>query len=61
VDDPADRERLAGRLRELLGRLDAAATEADGDGTAAGSLEDRMDGASDDELFDLIDNELGLS
>ncbi|ANH94588.1 polyketide synthase [Streptomyces sp. SAT1] len=61
VDDPADRERLAGRLRELLGRLDAAATAADGDGTAAGSLEDRMDGASDDELFDLIDNELGLS
>nr|AIY53022.1 polyketide synthase II [Streptomyces sp. M10] len=59
VDDPADRERLAGRLRELLGRLDPAATEADG--TAAGSLEDRMDGASDDELFDLIDNELGLS
>ncbi|MDT0493304.1 SDR family NAD(P)-dependent oxidoreductase [Streptomyces griseus] len=59
VDDPADRERLAGRLRELLGRLDPAATA--GDGTAGGSLEDRMDGASDDELFDLIDNELGLS
>ncbi|MGC9443064.1 type I polyketide synthase, partial [Streptomyces sp. WG5] len=61
VDDPADRERLADRLRELLGRLDPAATAADGDGTAADSLEDRMDGASDDELFDLIDNELGLS
>ncbi|MBH0244864.1 hypothetical protein I3W98_21460 [Streptomyces cavourensis] len=59
VDDPADRERLAARLRELLGRLDPAATA--GDGTAADSLEDRMDGASDDELFDLIDNELGLS
>ncbi|MFD7858209.1 type I polyketide synthase [Streptomyces microflavus] len=59
VDDPADRERLAGRLRELLGRLDPAATA--GDGTAADFLEDRMDGASDDELFDLIDNELGLS
>ncbi|MFD9732761.1 acyl carrier protein, partial [Micrococcus luteus] len=59
VDDPADRERLAARLRELLGRLDPAA--AAGDGTAADSLEDRMDGASDDELFDLIDNELGLS
>ncbi|MYQ50108.1 MULTISPECIES: type I polyketide synthase [unclassified Streptomyces] len=59
VDDPADRERLAGRLRELLGRLDPAATAADGDGTAA--IEDRVDGASDDELFDLIDNELGLS
>ncbi|NEB66988.1 hypothetical protein G3I39_07940, partial [Streptomyces fulvissimus] len=67
VDDPADRERLAARLRELLGRLDPAATAGDGtaatagDGTAADSLEDRMDGASDDELFDLIDNELGLS
>ncbi|MET9805621.1 type I polyketide synthase [Streptomyces halstedii] len=61
VEDPADRERLAGRLRELLGRLDPAATAADGDGTAADSIEDRMDGASDDEIFDLIDNELGLS
>ncbi|AXI75169.1 SDR family NAD(P)-dependent oxidoreductase [Streptomyces cavourensis] len=59
VDDPADRERLAARLRELLGRLDPAATA--GGGTAADSLVDRMDGASDDELFDLIDNELGLS
>ncbi|WP_146060023.1 acyl carrier protein, partial [Streptomyces sp. SM5] len=61
VEDPADRERLAGRLRELLGRLDPAATAADGDGTAADFIEDRMDGASDDEIFDLIDNELGLS
>ncbi|MFF0390306.1 type I polyketide synthase [Kitasatospora sp. NPDC004615] len=60
-DDPADRERLADRLREFLRRLDPAATPADGDGTAAASIEDRMDGASDDELFDLIDNELGLS
>ncbi|SDS63080.1 Acyl transferase domain-containing protein [Streptomyces sp. TLI_053] len=60
-DDPADRARLADRLRELLGRLDPAATAAGGDGTAADSIEDRMDGASDDELFDLIDNELGLS
>ncbi|MFD5437541.1 type I polyketide synthase, partial [Kitasatospora sp. NPDC127067] len=61
LDDPADRERLADRLRELLRRVDPAATAADGDGTAADSIEDRMDGASDDELFDLIDNELGLS
>ncbi|MFF7453107.1 type I polyketide synthase [Kitasatospora sp. NPDC008115] len=61
LDDPADRERLADRLRELLGRLDPAATAADGAGTADDSIEDRMDGASDDELFDLIDNELGLS
>ncbi|GAA3004608.1 hypothetical protein GCM10010519_40630 [Streptomyces lactacystinicus] len=61
LDDPADRERLADRLRDLLRRVDPAATAADGDGTAADSIEDRMDGASDDELFDLIDNELGLS
>ncbi|MFE0603975.1 type I polyketide synthase [Streptomyces sp. NPDC058871] len=60
VDDPADRERLAARLQELLGRLDPAATVGR-DGTGADSIEDRMDGASDDELFDLIDNELGLS
>ncbi|WP_344343173.1 phosphopantetheine-binding protein, partial [Kitasatospora putterlickiae] len=61
LDDPADRDRLADRLRELLRRVDPAATAADGDGSAADSIEDRMDGASDDELFDLIDNELGLS
>ncbi|MFD8938973.1 type I polyketide synthase [Streptomyces sp. NPDC059578] len=60
VGDPTARERLADRLRELLGHLDPAATAADAD-TAADSLEDRVDGASDDELFDLIDNELGLS
>ncbi|CAN3985616.1 Modular polyketide synthase [Kitasatospora purpeofusca] len=61
LDDPADRDRLAERLREVLGRLGLAVTAAGGDGTAADSIEDRMDGASDDELFDLIDNELGLS
>ncbi len=44
-----------------MGRLGLAVTAAGGDGTAADSIEDRMDGASDDELFDLIDNELGLS
>ncbi|WP_341845530.1 type I polyketide synthase [Kitasatospora purpeofusca] len=61
LDDPADRDRLAERLREIVGRLGLAVTAAGGDGTAADSIEDRMDGASDDELFDLIDNELGLS
>ncbi|MFB6887800.1 type I polyketide synthase [Kitasatospora sp. NPDC056327] len=59
LDDPADRGRLADRLRDLLDRVAPAAGGADG--TAADSIEDRMDGASDDELFDLIDNELGLS
>ncbi|KJY24100.1 acyl carrier protein, partial [Streptomyces sp. NRRL S-495] len=61
LDDPAARDRLAERLREIVGRLGLAVTAAGGDGTAADSIEDRMDGASDDELFDLIDNELGLS
>ncbi|WP_449273551.1 type I polyketide synthase [Kitasatospora purpeofusca] len=61
LDDPADRDRLAERLREILGRVGLAVTAAGADGSAADSIEDRMDGASDDELFDLIDNELGLS
>ncbi|MFJ4673830.1 type I polyketide synthase [Kitasatospora purpeofusca] len=61
LDDPADRDRLAERLRGIVGRLGLAVTAGGGDGTAADSIEDRMDGASDDELFDLIDNELGLS
>ncbi|MER5495204.1 type I polyketide synthase [Streptomyces sp. NPDC002490] len=56
VDDDAARERLAVRLQELLGRLHPAAADATGDG-----IEDRMDGATDDEIFDFIDNELGMA
>ena len=71
VTDTAARGRLGGRLRELLLRLDPldlAATadrpvHADGaPGAGPGDgIEGRMDGASDDEIFDFIDNELGTA
>ncbi|MEU0691634.1 type I polyketide synthase, partial [Streptomyces uncialis] len=60
VGDARARERLADRLQQLLGRLDPATATGDGDPPAA-SIEDRMDGATDDEIFDFIDNELGMS
>ncbi|MFF6975954.1 type I polyketide synthase [Streptomyces tsukubensis] len=59
--DDADRDRLAARIRTLLGRLDPAATAAGGPRTADAGIDDRMDGATDDEIFDFIDNELGMS
>jgi hypothetical protein len=49
--DPAERERAAGRLRELLRGL--------GGGAEAGDNE--VEDADDDELFDLIDREFGIS
>jgi malonyl CoA-acyl carrier protein transacylase/acyl carrier protein len=59
VTDAAARSRLAARLQELLGRLDPpTGADGDGDGDEIGS---RMDGATDDEIFDFIDNELGMS
>ncbi|WP_066370502.1 type I polyketide synthase [Herbidospora mongoliensis] len=50
-DDP-DREAVTARLRTMLGRL----TPAPGDDE---DLNDRIESASTDEIFDLIDNELG--
>jgi hypothetical protein len=52
-DDP-DRDRLSQRLREVLARLEAAGQE-NGEVTA-----DRIKGATNDEIFDLIDNQLGI-
>ncbi|MGW7353397.1 type I polyketide synthase [Streptomyces sp. NPDC054784] len=52
VRDDAARTELSTRLQTLLDRLGAA-------GPAEGSVESRVEGASDDELFDFIDNELG--
>ncbi|MGJ6969375.1 type I polyketide synthase, partial [Streptosporangium sp. G11] len=50
-DDP-DREAVTARLRTMLGRL--APVPDDGE-----ELDDRIESASTDEIFDLIDNELG--
>ncbi|ONH22718.1 KR domain-containing protein, partial [Pseudofrankia asymbiotica] len=57
--DADARERLAQRLQQLLATLDGlAGPDADGAGDAP---TERLDGASDDEIFDFIDNELGIS
>ena len=47
------RTRLAARLQEFLGKL--RGPESDGDDVA-----DKIGAASDDEIFDFIDNELGM-
>jgi len=51
---PTVRTRLAARLREVLDRLDH------GDGEADAAAAD-LDTATDDEVFAMIDDELGLS
>ncbi|RNG30533.1 SDR family NAD(P)-dependent oxidoreductase, partial [Streptomyces botrytidirepellens] len=50
ADDPEQRTRIAGRLRELLRRVD-------GDGEEV-SAEDDLDSATDEELFQVLDGEL---
>ncbi|WP_199835300.1 acyl carrier protein, partial [Streptomyces scabiei] len=52
--DAPDRDRLSQRLREVLARLEATAPA--GQVTA-----DHIESASHDEIFDLIDNQLGIS
>ncbi|WP_329199398.1 SDR family NAD(P)-dependent oxidoreductase [Streptomyces sp. NBC_00667] len=55
-----DRTRLAERLRELAGRLDGGPTHAQGYATP--EIPDRgedLDEVTADELFDILDNELG--
>ncbi|WP_434093038.1 type I polyketide synthase [Streptomyces lasiicapitis] len=59
---PSDDERAAvrGRLRALLGRLDAA-EPGGADALAAEAVADKLEDADDDDMFDFIDNELGVS
>ncbi|NUU20358.1 MAG: hypothetical protein HOV68_02410 [Streptomycetaceae bacterium] len=47
------------RVREFLIRLEPRADA--GDDPEPADLSDRIDAASDDEIFDLIDNELGIT
>ncbi|GKQ40506.1 hypothetical protein ALMP_70300 [Streptomyces sp. A012304] len=58
ADDSA-RDLVLRRLRRILDR--AAPTAPDRAGGADGDLTDRLDTADDDEIFDLIDNDLGVS
>ncbi|MDX3580031.1 phosphopantetheine-binding protein, partial [Streptomyces sp. FL07-04A] len=56
---PASAGRVAVRLQDFLLRLQEGPLGAAGPTGAAGSAE-RISAASDDEIFDLIDNELGI-
>ncbi|MEU7146402.1 type I polyketide synthase, partial [Nocardia sp. NPDC046473] len=51
--DQAERSRLAARLRELLTTFDSGAETVD--------VTERLESASDSEMFEFIDNELGVS
>ncbi|MBN0048944.1 SDR family NAD(P)-dependent oxidoreductase [Streptomyces actuosus] len=66
--DESVRSALAGRLRGLLTRLDGqvetVGAGSGGDGTAAEpavAVEERLEAASDDDLFDFIDKQFGSS
>jgi polyketide synthase 12 len=55
--DESVRTRVTARLRDLLGALDTTAADGDHGGS---SVADRIQSASDDDMFDFIDNQLGL-
>ncbi|MEU6118747.1 SDR family NAD(P)-dependent oxidoreductase [Streptomyces sp. NPDC047117] len=66
VTDEADRADVAARLRDLLGLLDASAASAaakgpGGTGDAAASVADRLATGNDDDLFELLDSDFGLT
>ncbi|MEH0420578.1 SDR family NAD(P)-dependent oxidoreductase [Streptomyces sp. B21-083] len=56
--DAPDRDRLSQRLREVLARLEAAEPDGQENGPVTA---DRIESATHDEIFDLIDNQLGIS
>ncbi|MFD8088388.1 type I polyketide synthase, partial [Kitasatospora sp. NPDC059722] len=56
--DADSRTRLLARLKSLQWRLDGDATESP---AAADGPDDALDATTDDEMFDLIDRELGLA
>nr|WP_268255269.1 type I polyketide synthase [Streptomyces phaeofaciens] len=63
ADDPTERVRAVLRLEALLSKLGTGRGPAGGAEEPADGLDvvDRLDSATDDELFDLIDKDLGLS
>ncbi|WP_436840268.1 type I polyketide synthase [Streptomyces flavofungini] len=52
-----ERTAVRGRLRALLGRLDTTEPA----GNAGAAIADQLEDADDDDMFDFIDNELGVS
>ncbi|MDO0924395.1 SDR family NAD(P)-dependent oxidoreductase [Streptomyces sp. TG1A-8] len=60
--DDARRDRIGARLQALLAHWNGSEhTPADGSGTAAADIGDRIHSAAADEIFDFIDNDLGIS
>ncbi|WP_055525764.1 type I polyketide synthase [Streptomyces graminilatus] len=60
--DDSERSALTERLRGLLSRLDVAGTDTDAGGSGAGdTVEEHLDAATDDDLFDFIDKQFGSS
>ncbi|MBI0292990.1 SDR family NAD(P)-dependent oxidoreductase [Streptomyces sp. PRKS01-29] len=57
MDDGEARTKVAGRLKELLEKLGEVSDDAD----STVEVAERIGSSSNDELFDFIDNELGLS
>lgn len=55
VADEAARERLTARLQQVLAKLGAQQTQTTNGGVAAA---DRFESATDDEIFDFLDEEL---
>jgi mycoketide-CoA synthase len=53
--DRSTRSRISSRLKEFLFKLDELGDEGDG---AEGGVSQKIDSATDDEIFDFIDNEL---
>jgi hypothetical protein len=54
IENAAARVRVALRLKGILAALSAA------DDAAGGWLADKIQSASDDDIFDFIDNQLGV-
>ncbi|MGC0421377.1 SDR family NAD(P)-dependent oxidoreductase [Embleya sp. AB8] len=61
VPDDDTRERLAARLQDFLVRLNDSASRTAGGPDEVTAVAEKIDAASDDEIFDFIDNELGIS
>ncbi|MFG2480163.1 type I polyketide synthase [Streptomyces fagopyri] len=61
ADDDARRDRIGARLRSLLARWDGPDRGAVLTATATDDVSDRINSAAADEIFDFIENDLGIS
>jgi hypothetical protein len=59
--DDAARTRLTARLQDVLAQLTAVQGSDPASDPGSASVAQKLDSASDDEIFDFLDNELGMS